>query len=329
MAYHHLNARERMCIFYLDQSGLSLRAIGRKLNRSHTSISRELKRNKRKAGCYCDHAAHQFSDARKATPRHSKRFSYEPLKNYVREKLRLGWSPEIIANRMRREHPQNLKMRVSHEAIYQWIFRDAEQDGELYNHLTRHHKKRRKQRRYGGLRGHIPCRLDISERPKIVDDKSRYGDWEGDTMVGHRHQGRLVTHVERKSRFLLAGRAIDGTAASFNAVSIQLFKAIPNKYLKTLTLDNGSENAKFKQIEGHFDMPTYFATPYASWERGCNENTNGLLRRYFPKGTDFLSITEGALEKAVEMLNHRPRKCLNYRTAFEVFNSVCGGALGT
>ena len=148
-------------------------------------------------------------------------------------------------------------------------------------------------------------------------------------MVGYRHQGRLVTHVERKSRYLMAGRAADGTADTFNQISLMLFQAIPKAYRKTLTLDNGSENANFKQLETELDMPTYFAKPYASWERGTNENSNGLLRRYFPKGTDFLKLTDGALEKAVEILNHRPRKCLNYRSAFEVFNSVTGGALGT
>lgn len=145
-------------------------------------------------------------------------------------------------------------------------------------------------------------------------------------MVGHKHLGRLVTHVERKSRYLLSGRVIDGTADNFNAMSRQLFSTTPNDYLKSLILDNGSENFQFKELETEFDMPTY---PYASWERGTNENTNGLLRRYFPKGTDFLKLADEVLEKADKMLNNRPRKCLNYRTPFEVFNSVLGGALGT
>lgn len=148
-------------------------------------------------------------------------------------------------------------------------------------------------------------------------------------MVGHRHQGRFVTHVERKSRYLLAGRADDGTADTFNRITLVLFKAIPKAYRKTLTLDNGSENSNFKQLETKLNISVYFAKPYASWERGTNENTNGLLRRYFPKGTNFLKLSEGELEKAVDMLNHRPRKCLNYRTPFEVFNSITGGALRT
>ena len=329
MSYHHLNARERMSIFYLNQWGLSLREIARRLNRSHTSISRELTRNKRRIGGYCDRAAQAYANDRKAIARHSKRFGHDPLKTHVIEKLELGWSPEIIANRLKRDRPRSIIMRVSSEGIYQWLFREAESGGTLYTHLIRRHKKRKKQRRYGALRGHIPGRVDISERPTIVDKRSRYCDWEGDTMVGHRHQGRFVTHVERKSRYLLASLAVDGTTEAFNQISLTLFKAIPESYRKTLTLDNGSENANFKQLEAKLNLSIYFAKPYASWERGTNENTNGLLRRYFPKGTDFLKLAEGVLEKAVDKLNHRPRKCLNYRTPFEVFNSVTGGALGT
>ena len=254
MSYSHLNARERMSIFYLHQWGLSLREIGRRLNRSHTSISRELIRNKRVFGCYCDRAAQKFANDRKMIARHTKCFSKEPLKIYVIEKLELGWSPEIISNRLKRDRPRSPKIRVSPEAIYQWIFRDAQSGGHLYTHLIRTHKKRKKQRRYGALRGHIPGRIDISQRPKIIDKRSRYGDWEGDTMVGYRHQGRLVTHVECKSRYLVSGRAVEGTADTFNQISLKLFQAIPKAYRKTLTLDNGSENANFKQLETELGM---------------------------------------------------------------------------
>ena len=212
MSYSHLNARERMGIFYLHQWGLSLREIGRRLNRSHTSISRELIRNKRVIGCYCDQTAQKLVNDRKVIARHTRRFGHVPLKTYVVEKLELGWSPEIISNRLKRDRPRSLKIRISPEAIYQWIFRDAQSGGYLYTHLIRTHKKRKKQRRYVALRGLIPNRVDISQRPKIIAKRSRYGDWEGDTMVGYRHQGRLVTHVERKSRYLMAGRDVDGTA---------------------------------------------------------------------------------------------------------------------
>lgn len=330
MSYTHLNTRERTCIFYLHQSGLSLREIGRKLNRSHGTISRELKRNKRIFGCYCDRAAQSFAEERKVKPRHTRRASNVNLQGYVYLKLKRGWSPEIISNRLQRDYPHSRKrMRISHETIYQWVFKDAVRGGVLYTHLVRSHKKRRKQRKYGTLRGHIPDRVDIGDRPVIVASRARYGDWEGDTMVGYKHQGRLVTYVERKSRYLLASKASDGTAKNFNKATLNLFKTIPKKYRKTITLDNGSENALFKELQNQLTLSVYFAKPYASWERGANENTNGLLRRYYPKGTNFKKITESELAKVVNLLNHRPRKCLKFRTAFEVFNSISGGALGT
>ena len=329
MSYTQLNPRERMSLFYLHQTGYSFREIGRRLNRSHTTISRELDRNNRAFGCYCDRAAQLFAEKRKAMPRHIRKQTNEDLYRYVAEKLEVGWSPEIISKRLKRDFPYRKKtMRVSHEAIYQWIYKDAQHGGILFKHLVRCHKKRKKRRRYGSLRGLIPNRVDISKRPEVVNTRSRYGDWEGDTMVGYRHKGRLVTHVERKSRYLLAGKAKDGTATSFNDVSLCLFQWIPANYRKTLTLDNGSENSRFSELEGKLMLRVYFAKPYASWERGTNENTNGLLRRYFPKGTDFLMVADSELAKAVKILNHRPRKCLNYRTPFEVFNSITGGALG-
>lgn len=328
MPYTHLNQRERMCLFYLLQSGLSLREIGRRLNRSHTTIAREIQRNKRVFGCYCDRVANSFAKKRTAIPRHMRRKANEPLYQYVIARLRLGWSPEIISKRMRRDFPhRQKKMRICHETIYQWIYQDAAQGGTLFRYLIRRHKKRKKQWRYGSLRGQIPNRVDISLRPGVVEKRCRYGDWEGDTMVGYRHRGRLVTHVERKSRYLLACKAKDGTASSFNDASLLLFQGVPREYCKTLTLDNGSENAKFSELEDKLSIRVYFAKPYASWERGTNENTNGLLRRFFPKGTDFLQVSDFKLAKVVKMLNHRPRKCLNYQTPHEVFNFVSGGAL--
>lgn len=327
MSYAHLNPRERLSIFYLKQAGLSNRDIGIKLGRSHTTISRELKRNKRIIGCYCDQSAQKQADLNKSTPRHHRRLFYKKLKVYIIKKLKLGWSPQIIAGRIQRDYYQNKKMRISTEAIYQWIYKDAVNGGLMYKLLIRSHKKRRKQKKYGSLRGLIPNRVDISMRSVAVDKKQRYGDWEGDTVVGHRHSGRLVTHVERKSRYLLCSKTKDGTAESFNQASLKLFSKMPLAYRKTLTLDNGKENAAFSKLEENLGFKIYFAKPYASWERGCNENTNGLIRRYFPKGTDFLKVSHQALAKVIDLLNHRPRKCLNYRTPFEVFNSITGGAL--
>lgn len=331
MSYTHLSARERMGLFYMHQYGYSIREIARRLDRSHTTLSRELKRNARplvKQG-YCDHVAQHLADQRKRQPRHQKRCMNSELRSYVHCKLNLGWSPEIIANRIKRDYPRQSVFRVSHEAIYQWVYRDAVNNGLLYKRLVRTHKKRKKQGQYGQCRGLIPNRIDISERPEAIERRQRYGHWEGDTMVGGKRQGRIVTHVERKARYTLARLIPDGTADSFNQASDHCFTKIPAQYRLTLTLDNGSENAQHEWLSNKLGVKIYFAKPYASWERGTNENTNGLIRRYFPKGTDFLTITQKQLDKVIHLLNHRPRKCLNYRTPFEVFNNVTGGALAS
>jgi IS30 family transposase len=248
------------------------------------------------------------------------------LHSYGHSKLNLGWSPEIIANRIKSDYPRQRAFRVSHEAIYQWVYRDVTNSGLLHMQLVRMHKKRKKQCQYG-CRGLIPNRVDISERPEAVDRRQRYDYWEGDTMVGGNRQGRVVTHVEQKSRYTMACLIQDGTADAFHQASEHGYSNIPVQYRRILTLDNGSENAQHEQLSTKLGIKIYFAKPYASWERGTNENTNGLIRRYFPKGTNFLTITQNQLDKVIRLLNHRPRKCLNYQTPFEVFNNVTGGAL--
>lgn len=328
MSYSHLSARERTCIFYQSQMGQSCRAIARYLNRSHSTISRELARNSRPHNrSYCDRYAQNQAEIKKTAPRYVRKHNDQTLFAYVSEHLKKGWSPEIISHRLKQDYPYQRKKRVHTETIYQWVYKDAVSGGELYRHLVRRHKKRRKQPHYGSLRGHIPNRTDISERPVAVDERRRYGDWEGDTMVGSHHQGRFVTHVERKSRYLLAATVTTGSSKDFNQATMKLYHKIPKQYLKTLTLDNGSENADYAKLEETLGFKVYFAKPYASWQRGTNENTNGLLRRYFPKGTNLLEVSQSELDIAVHLLNHRPRKCLNYLTPFEVFDRITSGAL--
>ena len=220
-------------------------------------------------------------------------------------------------------------MRVSHETIYRWIYLDAEGGGTLYNHLRRRRKKRRRQKRYGSGRRFIPDRVSITERPGMVDSRERFGDWEGDTIEGKKSTGYIATHVERKSRYLMASKLVNKKAESLTMQSTKLFWCIPKKMRQTLTVDNGKEFSHFKEIEDKTDLTVYFADPYAAWQRGTNENTNGLLRQYVPKGTDFRKITEEDLAFAVKKLNHRPRKCLNYRSPHEVFWQTSSGALTT
>jgi len=220
-------------------------------------------------------------------------------------------------------------MRISTEGIYRWLYEATTSGGELYKHLRRCHKKRKKQRKYGSLRGLIPNRVSIHDRPEVVDLQSRVGDWEGDTVEGCKGSGGIATHVERRSRYLIAARFTDKKASTFTSQTIKAFRVIPRAFRQTLTLDNGKENAYFQMVEKKVGLTVYFADPYSTWQRGLNENTNGLLRQYFPKGSSFKGMTDEALAEAVRKINHRPRKCLGYRIPHEVFNSAKSGALTT
>ena len=332
MSYTHLALEERYVIYHLVLYGLSLREIGRRLNRHHVTISREIKRNRptyADDAVYWHEAAQEYADRRKRLPRHCMRQSNAKLVRYVKCKLRQDWSPEEIASRLVIDYPNNGLMRISPEAIYQWVYSDAIQGGDLYTHLRRHHKKRRKQRRYGSGRGLIPGRVGISERPEVVDTRQRFGDWEGDTVEGTKGTGGIASHVERKSRYLLAAKLPDKTANTMTTESAKAFRHVPRLMRRTLTVDNGKEFSQFKLLEHKTGLCIYFADPYSAWQRGSNENTNGLLRQYFPKGMNFTKMTNKNLASAVKKLNSRPRKCLNYQTPHEVFYSAIRGALAT
>lgn len=327
MSYNHFTAKERHALMYLLQMDLSHREIGRRLGRHHTTIGREVKRNARVVGCYWDEYAQRRAVERQQKPKHQKRFGNDELRAFVINGLKNDWSPEAIAGRMAVEYKRKRSMRVSAECIYQWIYKDARAGGVLYQYLTRRHKKRRKQGKYGHLRGALADRRNICERPKSIETRRRFGHWEGDTVEGAKGSGGIATHVERKSRWLFATKLIDKQSQTFCNASIGSYLKLPKRCLQTLTVDNGSEFAQFKQIENATGLKVYFADPYAPWQRGTNENTNGLLRRYFPKGINWRTISHQQLANVVEKLNNRPRKCLNYRTPNEVFLTRFYGAL--
>jgi len=332
MSYTHLSSKERYVISHLVHYGLSLREISRLLQRHHTTISREIKRNRptyADDAVYSYDAAQFFVDQRKRMPHHAIRQSNPQLVHYVKCKLAEEWSPEQIASRLSVDYPNSKTMRICHETIYQWIYSDTINGGDLYTHLRRHHKRRRKQRRYGSCRGLIPGRVSISKRPEAVDNRKRFGDWEGDTIEGAKGSGGIASHVERKSRYLVTAKLSDKTAETMTIASVKAFRRVPRVMRKTLTVDNGKEFAYFKQLEKKTGFSIYFADPYSAWQRGLNENTNGLIRQYFPKGTNFKDITNKNLALVVKKINHRPRKSLNYQTPHEVFYSAIRGALAT
>ena len=329
MSYRHFSANERHTLMYLLHMRLSYREIGRRLGRHHTTISREVKRNGRRIGSYWDEFAHERTLERRKQPRHFRKQANKKLVRYVLDKLQQDWSPQTIAERLKRDHPRSTQLRISHEGIYRWVYSNAAQGGSLYQHLLRRHKKRRKHRQYGSGRGLIPHRVSIHDRPESIENRACFGHWEGDTVEGKKGTGGIATHVERKSRLLIAAKLHDKGADTFAQATTKAFSPIPKKWRKTLTVDNGKEFAQFKKMEETTGMDVYFADPYAPWQRGTNENTNGLLRHYFPKGTNWRKVTDQMLATAVEKLNNRPRKCLNYLTPNEVFLKNTGGALTT
>jgi IS30 family transposase len=256
-----------------------------------------------------------------------RRQSHLPLVEYVENKLRLDWPPEAISARLKLDYPNDGRMRVSHETIYRWVYLVAMEGGNLHQHLRRRHKKRRRQTRYGSGRRFIPGRVPISQRPPIVDTRERFGDWEGDTLEGRKGCGHLATHVERKSRFLVAKKLADKRAATMTQATTTSFWRFPKALRQTLTVDNGKEFSRFKELEAKTGLTVYFADPYAAWQRGTNENTNGILRHYYPKGFNFTTISDKELELVVKKINNRPRKCLDYRTPAEVMRKTLRGAL--
>jgi transposase, IS30 family len=329
MPYHHFTTEERYVISHMSIAGFSLREIGRRIGRHHTSISREIRRNRptyADDAVYWYDAAESYAKERRHKARHRRR-QHDRLVAYVTSKLRFDWPPEAIAGRLIADYPDDETMRISHESIYHWIYVDSRNKGSLHHHLRRRHKYRRRQTRYGSGRRFIPGRVSIDLRPSAVTSRERFGDWEGDTLEGCKGAGGLATHVERKCRYLIAAKLTDKKASTMSAQSVKFFRKMPRTLRQTLTVDNGKEFSQFKEIEAKTGLKVYFADPYAAWQRGTNENTNGLLRQYFPKGTDFRNISEKEVAIVVKKLNNRPRKCLNYQTPHEVFRQALSGAL--
>lgn len=332
MSYQQLSEQERYVICHLHRYGLSPAEIGRRLNRHRATIGRELSRN-RDPYSRPHHDDYFYDTAMRLTrerrDRANRRYKLDntPLGESVRRGLQQRWSPQQIVGRIKRDHCKDLSMRVTHETIYRWVYRRSAAGEPWHQQLRRRHRKRRRRCIRRDSRGLIPGRVGIEQRPDVVQRRSRFGDWEADTMQGAKGTGALATHVERKSRYLLARKLPDQRAQTFNHATIKAFEGIPDELRKTLTCDNGKEFTHFKHIEQRLKFNIYFAHPYAAWERGTNENTNGLLRDFFPKGIDFNRVSHAQVAKVQRMINNRPRQCLNYTTPAEVLSDIPGVAL--
>lgn len=298
--------------------GKSLGDIARALGRSKSTISREIKRNSSpEYRLYLSHRAHGRAKQRKKLANTHKRLKDERIESYVRSMLKDGWSPELIAGRIRIDQPG---LSISHEAIYQYIYHpDTLDRQELIRCLRRRHRKRRNK----GIgrkerKTKIPNRVPIDQRPPSVENRSRFGHWEGDSLVSRKSLAALNSLVERKSRYLMLTRLDAKTAEATSNAVIERLKGLPERARRTLTLDNGTENSRHEAITAAIGTKCYFARPYASWQRGANENVNGLVRWYLPKGTDFSKITDEQIARIEFLINNRPRKCLGFKKPIEV-----------
>ena len=311
--FTHLTQEERYQIYAYKKVGYGNKYIAEELNRHVSTIKREVSRNSGQKG-YRPQQAHRLAQERhQLKPKEIK--MTEEMQAHIRERLEQQWSPEQIQGRLQAENESS----VCPKTIYDFIAQDKAEGGDLHKNLR--HKRYRKRTGKPDARGQIRNRISIEERPDIVDQKQRIGDWEADTVIGKGHQGVLVTLSERYSKLNL----IAHVASKHASVVTQAMMALLEPYqadLKTITFDNGKEFAFHEQLKDKFGVETYFAHPYHSWERGLNENHNGLIRQYLPKGQPLDKVTHEQVLEIQTRLNQRPRKLLDFRTPEEVYTEM-------
>lgn len=315
MKYHQLTENERYQIYALMKAGLTQKQIAEELDRDPATISRELKRNRGLKG-YRPAQAQRLSDTRRSTAAKSIKITDE-VWGWIEQLIRQDLSPQQVVDYLK----THKKLSLHHETLYQLIYADKTAGGDLYKHLRVASKPYRK--RYGSYdrRGKIKNRVDIDERPEIVAQRSRIGDWEGDTIMGKGHQSALLTMVERKTLYTVIVRLTGKQADLLAQAAIKEMIALKDQ-VETITFDNGLEFSEHEKIAQALDADIYFAHPYASWERGINENTNGLIRQYFPKGTDFNLVSDKEIQYVMDRLNNRPRKTRGCRSPNELFKGL-------
>jgi len=312
----HLTPEERESLSFWLSQGVAKAEIARRLGRSRRTIFAELRRNSVVAPYsrrhrYCAARAQQLADARKHR-RRTKKMDHPAIRRQVEQGLSQYWSPEQIAGRARRCHPQEPWLHVSYTTIYAWIY---------------HHDAPRRWRKY--LRRQRPCRRSrrckasrgcaIAARPAIIERRERLGDFEGDTIHGYSHRGALLSLVDRRSGYLLLSKVADLKSSTVNRSILRRLRKVPEQQRCSLTFDRGSEFAGHEQLVKRLGLPIYFADPHHPWQRGTSENTNGLVRQFFPKGTPCSELSHERTSYIQTLLNNRPRKRLGYQTPNEVF----------
>ena len=320
MTYTQLTEGKRYQIYSLSGIGLTQAEVASKVGVHPSTISRELRRNKGQRG-YRPKQANDVAQQRRHEATKAQRMTFD-LQSKVRKYLHLEWSPEQISGYLKADGGNW----VSHETIYQFVLENKKNGGRLYKQLRHSGKKRKK--RYGGSdrRGEIKDRVSIDNRPKSIEKRDRIGDWEIDLVIGKNHNGAIVTIVDRLSLMTLIAKVESKHAEVVTRATRNLLRRYKKHGAHTITADNGKEFSGHKSISQALGVDFYFAHPYSSWERGTNENTNGLIRQYLPKGTEFGPVNDEKCRFIMSRLNNRPRKCLGYRTPRQVFEEFLEAA---
>jgi IS30 family transposase len=326
MTFNHLSIEEREKIQELLWQKASVRSIATTINRSPSSVSREINRNIPLQRSYKPRVAHERALEKRACRGRILRLKSGFIRRYIVAGFKSGLSPEQISGRLTVEYPDES---ISHEAIYQYVYNQVHHEGrgvikpgyhDLRRYLKRRHKERAKQGMRKCQRMARPHGPSIDTRPKEVEARRIIGHWEGDSMASGHNAVGLNTLVERKTGLVLITKITDRTATATSNAVIGRLSALPRNIRKTLTVDNGAENSGYSELREKLNISCFFAHPYHSWERGTNENTNGLIRWYFPKGTNFATISDEAIKAVEDALNNRPRKRLGWKTPLEAFN---------
>jgi len=322
--YEHLSKEERDLIAVLKAQGCFMREIGEAIGRDKATVSRELRRNAPAIykGYYLSHKAQERARYRWVVSHQRNRLKSREIREYVVHHLKEGLSPELIAGRLPIDHPG---ARSSHEAIYQYIYAERR---DLIRYLVRHNRKRRPRGHSRKHRkSHIPNRVSIEARPAIAEKRERVGDWEADTVVSRKSKAALQVLGDRTSRVVIIRKITNTTSAAVRATIQKALRVYPVDIRKTITYDNGHENVEHEEINEELGTRSFFCNPYHSWEKGTVENMIGLIRRYLPKGTDLKKVSNERIQEIEYALNSRPRKCLRFRTPFEVLYQLTGVAL--
>ena len=320
MSYTQLTEVKRYQIYTLLKKNFSQSDVAKEIGINPSTVSREIARNTGERGYRPKQANDKALERRKTAAKF--RSMTNDMQKTVTDYLLQEWSPEQISGYLKAKGGEC----VSHETIYQFVLKDKNDGGELYKQLRHSGKKRKK--RYGGTdrRGAIKDRVSIEERPKSIEKRTRIGDWEIDLIIGRNHKGALVTIVDRLSLMTLIAKVNSKHAEPVTEATILMLSGYKRSGAHTITADNGKEFAGHQQISQALDIDFYFAHPYSSWERGTNENTNGLIRQYLPKGVEFKAVNDETCNFIMERLNNRPRKCLGYRTPKQVFEEFLEAA---